>query len=610
MKFILILAFVLPSFLQATERAPKDLIRWKALLHVTDNLFGEESQADGMNFFLSSNGKEDYLTEYEANLQKFQSDNNYVCNFPARSKFIARELGQNAPSISHCTDYSDFQKRLSARSVSLVFSSYYLNNPSSAFGHTLLRFKKESDVVESEKYQLLDYAANFAANVTTSNAMIYAIKGTFGGFHGEFAVMPYFYKIREYNDFESRDLWDYELNISSDEIDWVIAHLWEMKQTYFDYYYLSENCSYHILGLLNVANPNWKLLEKINRFVPPVDTIKAIARTEGLLKHLSFRPSKRRVLIASAGNLSEDELAIFQKSLKEKNVGSLKGLPPESKAKVLDTLIEYFDFENADAIVAENKEVLNERRELLVSRAETGVSTSGATVKMPERESPHMGHETGRISLMAGHSSQYKTVGQINYRFALHDLLDPVRGQNPNAIMEMGNFVAKYFSDYQGKDKILLERADLIQVLSLSPFTSLIPKGSWRLRLGSERVNDLSCNSCYTPTLDTAYGLSFGEGDYKLGVMLHTEFQANKELSHEGIRAGAGPEMFLLLRPREFFSLKLSGEMNWWLWSHLERTYEYGPEMAFHLTNNTSIRLKHTRVRGGYESLMGANFFF
>ena len=601
---------MLPGLALSGEVAPKDLTRWKALLHVTDSLWSESSQADGADFFLSPNGASDYLAEYQADIEAFKSDANFRCKFPARAKFIAIELGAPSVDVSACKDYLDFSKRLSAKSISLVFSSYYLNNPSSAFGHTLLRFKKEKDAKESEKYQLLDYAANFAATVTTSNALFYAIKGTFGGFHGEFAVMPYFYKIREYNDFESRDLWDYELNINQEQIDWVIAHLWEMKQTYFDYFYISENCSYHILGLLNVANPDWKLLEKLNSNVPPVDTIKAIAQTPGLLKQISFRPSKRRVLLANYRALNGEEREVFNREKSKTNKRDLAGLDPESQARVLDALIEYFDFEHADAIVSEDKEVLSIRRELLIQRAETGLSTQSVSVELPENEVPHKGHKTGRISVASGHSSSGGFTTRLGYRFALHDLLDPLPGQNPNAIMEMGNFAMRYYGDRKDAKKLYMERADLIQVLSLSPFSTLIPKGSWRLRLGSERVSDESCDSCFAPTVESAYGLSFGEGNYKFGLFLHTQGQVHKELGHKGMRLGAGPESFFLARPADSLAFKIFAHYDWWLWSDLNQSYRYGGEAAFHLNGNFSIRLEHTRVRGDNESLIGANLFF
>ena len=60
-------------------------------------------------------------------------------------------------------------------------------------------------------------------------------------------MLPYFYKLREYNDFESRDLWSYELNLTQKQISFLIDHLWEMKQTLIPYYYLDENSSCFVL---------------------------------------------------------------------------------------------------------------------------------------------------------------------------------------------------------------------------------------------------------------------------------------------------------------------------------------------------------------------------
>ena len=36
----------------------------------------------------------------------------------------------------------------------------------------------------------------------------------FGGFRGEYAKMPYYFKVREYADYESRDIWEYPLNLT------------------------------------------------------------------------------------------------------------------------------------------------------------------------------------------------------------------------------------------------------------------------------------------------------------------------------------------------------------------------------------------------------------
>ena len=45
----------------------------------------------------------------------------------------------------------------------MVFSSYYLNNPASAFGHTFLRLNREEVASGGERLDLIDQAVDFAA---------------------------------------------------------------------------------------------------------------------------------------------------------------------------------------------------------------------------------------------------------------------------------------------------------------------------------------------------------------------------------------------------------------------------------------------------------------
>ncbi len=86
------------------------------------------------------------------------------------------------------------------------------------------------------------------------------MKGLLGLFRGDFRKVPFHFKVREYNDFESRDLWEYELAFSPAELELFAAHLWELGSTYFAYYYLSENCWYHVLASIEVVRPELDLL--------------------------------------------------------------------------------------------------------------------------------------------------------------------------------------------------------------------------------------------------------------------------------------------------------------------------------------------------------------
>src|SRR5947209_7670564 len=231
---------------------------WLRLGHWRRGLLrGWESEADGPALFLSPAGKTDPAAELEATLTGFFSPMDSApagkladatlehpqCRFPARFAWLAAAIPIDLARLPprDCPRFDAFWKKVSARSAALVFSSYYLSSPASAFGHTFLRLGKEQRATTGERLDLIDQAVDFAALPDTSNAILYAFEGLFGFFKGEFTARPYFYKVREYADFESRDLWEYELSLDQRQLGMLVSHIWELGQTWFDYYYATEN---------------------------------------------------------------------------------------------------------------------------------------------------------------------------------------------------------------------------------------------------------------------------------------------------------------------------------------------------------------------------------
>ena len=117
----------------------------------------------------------------------------------------------------------DILEQVDAVSVTLVFPAAYMNSPSSMYGHTFLRF----DPRQSESGSLwLSWALNFGANIDSDDSsLLYAYKGLFGGYPGQFNMMPYYRKIQEYNRMENRDMWEYPLNLAAEEVDQLLEHL-------------------------------------------------------------------------------------------------------------------------------------------------------------------------------------------------------------------------------------------------------------------------------------------------------------------------------------------------------------------------------------------------
>jgi len=52
------------------------------------------------------------------------------------------------------------------------------------------------------------------AESPTRHRVLFAINALIGVYPGMFSIMPYYLKVREYNDLENRDIWEYELNLT------------------------------------------------------------------------------------------------------------------------------------------------------------------------------------------------------------------------------------------------------------------------------------------------------------------------------------------------------------------------------------------------------------
>ena len=251
---------------------------WNILLHYKKTLFGVESVIDDPDFFLSENGKTDPEGELDALIRAFfdpahAQDAPPICRFFGRYTWVKEKLQPDAEKIPvfHCESV----EKLEPRSATLVFPTYYLNNPASMFGHTFI------NIETGYSHILLTDAVNYAAYAGDAGGFKYAVYGMFGGFQGYFSILPYYKKIKEYSDIDQRDIWEYRLNLTPDELKKMLYHIWELEGIGTDYYFFDENCSYHLLFLLEAARPSLQLTDAYGLWVIPIDTVKDM-KAQGL----------------------------------------------------------------------------------------------------------------------------------------------------------------------------------------------------------------------------------------------------------------------------------------------------------------------------------------
>lgn len=516
---------------------------WLKLVHYQKSVWGKyTSNGDTDTFFLSKNGKTNPLAELEETYRAFSIENellsgNPVCRFPARYTFLKKHFSLPTFDLTKCKEFEAFREKINPEKAFVVFSSYFINTPASAFGHTLLRFQRKTEG-ETTHSELLDYGVNYAAVVTSDNALVYAVMGLAGGFNGLFTAIPYYYKIREYNDYESRDLYSYELNLSQDELNFMLAHLWELGQTSFDYFYLTQNCSYHVLNLIEVAKPELELMDKIPFYVIPVDTVKALYAEPGLVQKVDYRPSLRNKLYSETNNFSRSQIENIKNLAENGNDIHLKSKSTLDQAKEYDIAIDYYDYIHAKEIlftagIPENK------RNLLLKRSELAVESPKTDVVLNEKQLPHLSHAPERILFAQGILDE-KAYSSFEFRFALHDLLDSTIGQPPNLHIDFGKIRFNYFHESK---KTKLDDLTLFQVLNLSPITKFDTPFSWRANLGAKRIYDQSCSNCLAANTELAGGLSFNvdkKERFRVFAFIDGEINAGK-FQKNHFRLGVGP---------------------------------------------------------------------
>jgi hypothetical protein len=480
--------------LQELAKSPK----WRRLLHYKKAYLSQwKSEADGKAFFFHADGKRNPALELEASLQALRApfeaskaEEHALCRFPARRRwFVAQGLLPAEAASVTCPRFDQFRRVVDGEKVSLVFSSYYLNNPSSAFGHTFLRIHRKESQKMGKNAELLDSGVNYAAHTTTTNAMLYGIYGLLGVFQGYYAKLPYYYKVREYADFESRDLWSFGLNLSQAQVDEMVEHLWELGQTNFDYFFLDENCSYHLLSLLEVLNPEWDFTSKqATLFVIPAETVKTLARTPGLLGEISFRPSSRRVFETTYADLSASEREDFFKIIDARDPGVLPaGRDNETRRRVFDAAIDYWDFKEAKAILNEEKAAMDLKQRYLVARSQVPLVSPMKKAQIPLSDAPTESHDPAAFGLGGGYSDFDETFVDLHYRAAFHNKIDYLPGSPTHTTMEVLDTQLRYSLE---KNRPYLQNLSLMRIESLNPMRSYYYPISWNIKFGAERVGE------------------------------------------------------------------------------------------------------------------------
>lgn len=477
---------------KAAELKLAESSQWRAFIHYKPKLGGKWlSQVDSAQFFMSDDGKQNPQAELAATLASFYATDakaplrlSAYCRFVARRFWLAEQLPEFSAKVPEqpCPEFDRYVSFLDADFLTLIFPTAHPNSPSSAFGHTLLRIDKKDQKPES---RLLNMSINFAAEVPPDvSGSAYAIRGLAGGFPGKFRLLPYHMKLREYGQIENRDTWEYPLNLNKEKTDLVLRHAYEMLISHFDYYFFSENCSYHLLSLLDVAYPDDPFTDHFNIWTIPVDTIKLLNDRE-MVSDVQFIPSSIRSLRARREQLQDTDGKLALEALDnglDTIDTDLANLSPERQAGVLDLLSDYERYERLKRDPSALGSSVRERA-ILSRRSKLGVKSTQAITPEPEA-SPDSGHGTSRVSLLYHDLEDSPNTIELQFRPAYHDFRDPSAAFDDKASIELGLIGIALDTD---ADEAFLRRFTIVSIESIEPRGDFFKPISWHTNLEWER---------------------------------------------------------------------------------------------------------------------------
>jgi len=580
----------------------KELARartWEVLLHYKAAGSGTISLVDDPSFFNAPNGSRDREAELFATLASFftttvkEGEEHPQCRFIARYTWLNEQLAFD-PSRLPKAACAKFEKALAAvnpRSVVLVFPNTLLNLPSSMFGHTLLRINT------SYQSDLLSHAVNYAAITGDSLGLFYVFKGMFGFYHGRYSNLPYYEKVQEYSDLEHRDIWEYHLNLTSDEAYRVFLHIWELKEFYANYYFFDQNCSFNLLFLIEAGRPSLRLTDEFygkSRFwVIPVDTVRA-AQKFGIIERVTYRPSRATKILRISSSMDDDlkKMAFEVVDGKMLPSGVLNtDLRVEDKQEVLDLSTELTQYRFSKRKL--DKELYEKQFiDILGARSILGPSPANTDPdEMPIR--PDQGHKSGRFRLGGGYRTDTGFT-ELEWRAAYHELADFDEGYVRGAQI---NFMDLSFRYYVEDEKLRLHRWRIVDIVSLFPWNSIFKPVSWKVLFGVDEMLLRDGRDHPVPRLNAGGGLTLGSGDnVRFYLFGEGDLLASTRLEKD-YALGFGGTAGMIANVAKDWKVNLWTQALFYGAGDEHRSAVAGLQNNFRITTDTSISLDAVRER-------------
>ena len=590
---------------------------WLGLIHVqTPEDSINDSDIISTDFYLSTSDTSSLglsQPELRATLKLFVSEweegltPSGICKYPARYFWLSQNLNfpfqEDFSSCESLSEWIDFNK---LDSISILQVGSYLSNPASTFGHVLIRLNSTPTI---EEQGLFDPAINFGARVPENeNSVFYIAKGLTGGYNAGFTTQEYYLEDLVYSGSEQRDIWDNRLNLTTEQEILVAAHLWELKEAQFKYYFLNQNCGYRVAEVLETVT-GVQILPQRQKWFPPVNLFIALENSTNphtglpLIENTSFIASPQRKLYENFEKFSPSQQDILNEYIKngssafDETVFNSDFYKDQEKVLLLNFLIDYnnYQFIGADKSVQQS---LNDEKERLIRMrfglpAEDFNYSTGNIIA-----SPSQGSSPARFSLAYRLNNSDADSYDLSFSPFYYDSL----GRHSDLGSEL-IFLNTTIESSEDNGTINLSKLELFRVQKLKIHTPQIA-GESRLswRVSAEIENETECRGCLNGNITG--GLGFGAAlTNTLSVFAFTD------IAYSGLYSGFGVSPSINLNyngEKHGFSLKVEKPF---FDNQSDLPTELMAEYRYRFSRNIEIQAQ-IEDSSNTQFILGASYFF
>lgn len=561
------------------------------------------SEITNDSFFVAPTGRYDAQAEYDAfvNLVKRYHDSKQdddllsLCRYPARLTFLQKNTEfLSEENFPYCESYRNSRKPEQIESISMIFASGYFDNPSSYYGHTLLRFNYGDDVVDQKT---LDASLNYGAEFDESDSpALYVVNGLFGGYMATYRANNDFIHSHRYTNGQLRDLWEYKIKLTADQIRFVSEHSWELSNAQFDYYFLNDNCAHRVINVVERATGH-DLTKAHGFWLMPLQVVQELRDVEGgaLLQEENYYPSLKSVFSRQYAALSDADKESFIAFLKQDNAEQ-KQQAKLLSSELLALLLDHYNIKSAQLSIKKRsnqerrQDINNYRRIILFELLSRPADSMKAFAEDDTTDKSLL--DIPNISVLRTGIVRRDGESFVNarYQVANNDLLSYRQPGQERSRFIMGAIEADIGVSGDGSDRFDLRELVVFDLANLN--TNPLPMSetkeySWGIKLGYSQRN-VACTGCGSVALDAKIGKAHRFNDHVMIYSLNGARLNHKKIDDYGYaylvsENGIGVDVSDLR-----FDISVDAS-----YDPIEEQDDYliGMEVAKGLTQNSDLRL-------------------